>query len=452
MSETENPEEVAKMDATPPKNPTVSVGDSGLNQFSGYIREEFLPDLTGRRGAHTYREMRDNDAVIGAALSSMESLLRQVEWFVDPEDTDSTEDTTAAEILEEQWDQIDPPNFIAEALEFLVYGWALFETIYERKGNFLGWKEFAGRAQESLVRWEFEDDGTLVGMWQRKSSGTGEHLIPIDKCVHLRTTKRKNNPEGRSILRSAYRSWYFKKNIEQVEGIGVERDLAGMPVFYVPGQWTNPSDPNYSVYKDCQSKVTRIRRDEQEGLVLPSIYDANGNQTLKFELLASTGKRNFNTNEIIARFDSRIAMSMLSDFLMLGHDKVGSFALAEGKIDLFASGLGAWLDIIQAAVNLEAERLFLLNGITGRAWLRHGDVTPEDVSPLIKNLTEAIKAGAIIPDDGLEIWLREMLGAPAREENDEGSPFETEPEPDMTPDEEGDEEEGEDDGEDEDED
>ena len=40
---------------------------------------------------------------------------------------------------------------------------------------------------------------------------------------------RGDNPEGRSILRNAYFSWYFEKKIAEIEGIGIARDLAGLP-------------------------------------------------------------------------------------------------------------------------------------------------------------------------------------------------------------------------------
>lgn len=398
-----------------PRSPTMEIGSSGLMQFSGYVREEFLKQLMGPRGAKTYREMRDNDAIINAAFSSMETMLRQCKWHIDPENEEDAADLEAAEFLQENWDNIDPPNFVAEALEFLTYGWAWFEIIYKRDGGKLYWERFAGRAQESLERWEFAPNGDILGMWQRSPVDGKEVLIPIDKSIHIRTTQIKNNPEGRSVLRGAYRSYYHKKSIENIESIGIERDLAGIGMFTVPAHWTNPSDPNYTLYLEAQKMATRIRRDEQEGLVIPAIYDSNGNQIFKFELVASPGKRQFDTTNIITRYDSRIAMTLLADFLMLGHEKVGSFALAEGKIDLFSAGLGTWLDVLQAAVNLQAEKLYDLNGFSGRAWIRHGDIKPEDLTPLVKQLAELTKVGILFPDDGLEVWIREMIGAPARD-------------------------------------
>jgi hypothetical protein len=50
----------------------------------------------------------------------------------------------------------------------------------------------------------------------------------------FRTKSRKGSPEGKSILRNAYRSWYFKRRIQEIEGIGIERDLAGFPTLTAP--------------------------------------------------------------------------------------------------------------------------------------------------------------------------------------------------------------------------
>jgi hypothetical protein len=40
-------------------------------------------------------------------------------------------------------------------------------------------------------------------------------VIPIEKSLLFRTSIAKGNPEGVSLLRTAYRSWYFKKRLEE---------------------------------------------------------------------------------------------------------------------------------------------------------------------------------------------------------------------------------------------
>src|SRR5690606_5707260 len=51
----------------------------------------------------------------------------------------------------------------------------------------------------------------------------------------------------------------------------------------------------------------------------------------------------FDTNAIINRYDYRIAITMLSDLVLLGGEKTGSFAMAETKQSLLATALNAQL-------------------------------------------------------------------------------------------------------------
>ena len=82
--------------------------------------------------------------------------------------------------------------------------------------------------------------------------------------MHFTTRKRRGNPEGKSILRNSYRNWYFKKNIQNIEGIGIERDVGGMPVIEMPDEPLQTSD------EDALKKaMQRLRMDEQMFLQLP---------------------------------------------------------------------------------------------------------------------------------------------------------------------------------------
>ena len=67
------------MKASPASTDLGEIGSSGLVQYGGEVREDFLRQLQGRRGYATYREMSDNHPVIGAVLYSIEMLVRGVE-------------------------------------------------------------------------------------------------------------------------------------------------------------------------------------------------------------------------------------------------------------------------------------------------------------------------------------------------------------------------------------
>ena len=69
------------------------------------------------------------------------------------------------------------------------------------------------------------------------------------------------------------------------------------------------------------------------------------------------------TERVIQRYDARIAMSVLSDIILMGHENAGSYALADVKRSLLGQAMMTWLDIISEVLNRYAvPRLFALNG------------------------------------------------------------------------------------------
>src|SRR3954462_13207300 len=84
-----------------PKNvaPTMELGVTGIKRVSGYIDEEFLPALRGRKAVKVYREMSTNDSMVGALLFAIDKLIREVDWKVVPASQDE-DGTNASEFLE----------------------------------------------------------------------------------------------------------------------------------------------------------------------------------------------------------------------------------------------------------------------------------------------------------------------------------------------------------------
>jgi hypothetical protein len=418
-------------------DPFLEVGLTGLRRSAGHIQEEFLPQLAGFRAHQMYREMRDNDPVIGAILYAIDRLIRQVSWRVQAR-SKSTQDEEAAKFVESCMHDMSTSweDFISEALTMLTFGWSFHEVVYKyRRGadqtdskfrsryndGLIGWRKMPTRAQETTLKWLFDDKGGIVGM--RQSAPPYYHLvdIPIEKGILFRTNTHKNNPQGRSILRNAYRPYYLKKRIEEVEAIGVERDLAGFPVMYVDPQImrTDAASAEKTVFNDFKEMIINIRRDQQEGVILPSIYDEGNNQLYRLELLSSGGSRQFDTNTIIQRYDQRIATSVLADFILLGQSEHGSFALSVDKTDLFATSLRTWLEIIRSAMNEYAiPRLFKLNGFdqSRLPTIEYGDIETPPLGELGNYIQVLAGAGVpLFPDDALENYLREVASLPARE-------------------------------------
>jgi phage gp29-like protein len=113
-------------------------------------------------------------------------------------------------------------------------------------------------------------------------------------------------------------------------------------------------------------------------------------------------------------------MSVLADFILLGHEKVGSFALSSDKTDIFAVALGTILKVIAEALNRFAvPRLWVLNGWdpTKCPKIDHGDIEDQDLAVLAQFLTALNGMGVrLFPDDELEAHLRQLAHIPEKSE------------------------------------
>lgn len=408
------------------------LGTSGLKQSGGFIYEEFLKKLQWPYAGQIYQEMSSNDPVITAILFCCRMLMRQVTWEVKA-CSDNPADEECAKFVESCMDDMSETwdAFVDELMSYFTYGFAYHEIVYKRRlGNNknsaksskfndgrIGWRKLPGRRQTTLTKWEFDEDGGLKGVHQMDN---GHYVfLPIERCLLFRTTNYVGNPEGTSFLRGAYRPWYFKKHIEEVEGIGIERDLAGLPVITAPEgvDLNSRDDPKAVEARNAAMKlVSSIRRDRNDGVVMGYGWT--------MELMSTGGTRQFDTNAIINRYDQRIAITLLADIIMLGADKVGSFALAKVKQSLLATALDAQLSDICGVLNRYAiPRLIGLNtfpGITGFPSFKVSSVVAPDLSELgdfIGKLSGAQMP--LFPDLDLENYLRRTAGLPLTTEGAE---------------------------------
>ena len=393
-------------------NNFTETGSTGLAVFSGQIEDEFLRELRGLQGYKRYDEMRRNSAVVGALLTAIELMVRGVRWSFT---SNQGQDDPRLELLNTSLDGMSRSwnDHISEALSMLPFGWSLFEIVYQRdpqSPSRIIWHKFAMRGQDTLYKWEFEDNGSLAGFTQTTKDGNYKPVtIPIEKCLLYRTRVERNNPEGRSILRNAWVSYYYLKNIQQVEAIGIERDLAGMPVIHLP-PGADTTDSTTSDYGKAKKMVRNIRRDEQEGIVLPENW--------KLDLLASAGSRQFDTNTIVQRYESRILMSALAQFLILGQNNVGTQALSKDMSELFDVAVDSIVDSIGETFNKYAvPRLLALNGYDAEGIsLDHTPVGGVDLSQLGLFMTQVANQLTWTPQD--ELWLRQVANLPSVEVED----------------------------------
>lgn len=410
------------------------IGTSGVRHSGGYVYEEFLPELQGVKGRKAYRQMADNDPIIGAMLLAFKTLFRAVDWSIQAVDN-SPKALEAKDFVDNVFKDMDQSfaDVMANVASMFAFGFSVHEILWkrrvgplentaERRSKFtdgkIGIRGLPIRKQETIIKWEInEDTGEILGAWQQPWNRS-QVLIPIEKMLLFRTETDGENPEGRSVLRNAYRPNYFKRKLEEIEAIGAERDLAGLPVARIPSSYMEPgAAPNEkAVYQAYQTMITNIKRDAAEGLVLPSDRDNSGNLIYDVSLLTTGGSRTVDTTKILERYDKQTATSVLADFIFLGQSSVGSFALSSDKTALFSQAVMAFVKGVAGIINRDLlPRLWALNGFDYELMPQFvpSDVETPSLDQLAQFISSMTGAGAqFFPDVELENALRKKAGLP----------------------------------------
>lgn len=406
-------------------SPFAEVGTSGLRQFSGWVLDEWLGELQGREAAWRYREFMDNDPVAGGFLFMIEMLAQRVTYSV--EGGEARWRNHIEECMNDMshgWD-----DFICEALTHLPYGYAVHEEVFKRRqgeqpgqdemeaeagevgdtptteepqhpgssiydDGLIGWRKLPLRAQETTLHWDFDGYSSLRGLEQLDWHG-GRHHIPVTKFLLIRNRRIRNSPEGFSILRRAWTSFFRMRGLQDIEAIGAARDLAGIPSAKPPPGVDLFANENKALYNEIVELVTTVHRDEDEGLVWPTAE-------WEFELISSSGSRQFDIDKIIRRYEQRIAASVAADFMLLGQDGLGSYAMVDVKSELFGMAVDGMIQQILKPLNrYSIPRLLKLNGVktTDRPKIVATTAGRIDLEKVGLFLSSMASAGLRMPDD-----------------------------------------------------
>jgi hypothetical protein len=178
----------------------------------------------------------------------------------------------------------------------------------------------------------------------------------------------------------------------------------------------NPAKPDMAAqYARAQELVTSVRVDDMAGVVKPFGW--------VLELLRSGGGKGIDTNTVVNRYNWAITRCVLAQFLELGKQEAGSYALAVSHRSLFGLACKAILSkrIAQIINRFAVRPLMVLNGfrLTKKPTLKPSDLTQPQLDDIAEGLSRIMTAGGIVPDAGLEAYLRELGGLPEAEQPEE---------------------------------
>lgn len=381
------------------------LGSSSPSPFVSFSRQEYNQQLQGLKGLEQYDRMRKSDGTVRGTLRLVKTPVLAGRWFVEPA-SQSTRDVNAAEFVWKQltelmsisWSQI-----LQESLLMADFGYYMFEKVWEERvvdgKERLIWSKLAPRHPMDVKKWEYDKQGGPNGV--KMFSPTSSHwlyddiYIPVDKLLVMTFDREAGNIEGISVLRSAYKHWYFKEQLYKIDAIQKERHGIGVPVIKLPPGFNNTD-------KQLANEMGRnLRTNERAHIVLPPNWEL---------IFAKLEGHVVNAIESIKMHDSAIRENVIATFA--GRE---SGSGNEEDQDMFLKATRFIADTVCDTFNMYAipqlvEYNFSRVGMPKLRVRRIGEQADwRTLSFAVRNL---IGSGVIVPDDKLEAHLREEMDLP----------------------------------------
>lgn len=400
-----------------PKIVSVDYGSVGTSLFSGIINVEFNSDLDGQNGIAVFDQMRKGDATVGAVLEAIKSPLGSAKHFIQEADKSLKAKKIADFVREALFERMDYDEFFEESQTNYDFGFSIFEKIFtiDSKGM-VWWKRFAPRVQTSIYEWKMRSNpqwvnGRPSGITQQLPGNTDDVAgdkptqpeIPWEKLVYFVNKKEGNNFAGVSVLRNAYKHWFYKDILYKIQGISAERFGVGIPYATHKGGLSKEATNN------LEELLGNMRSNEQA-------Y-ARVEDTITLDILMPKGDPKASSiKDAIDHHDRKIYDSILAGFLNLTTGDGGSNALSKDQSSFFMRSLRKRADNYKAKMAAHIKELVNYN-FTDADGL-YPTLEIENIGEI--SLDEQINAIGTAKDKGLitittadEVMVREILGMPS---------------------------------------
>jgi hypothetical protein len=377
--------------------PLGELGQASASSWNQLGTTEYNADLIGQNGIRMYDQMRRGDGQIRGLLRLAKTPVLGARWFVEPASS-SKQDAKVAKFVEDcltRYMTMSWPRLLREILLELDFGWYAFEKVFDIYDGKVVWRKIAPRHPALLEEWIYDSNGGPNGarFFRQFSNQSASVFIPIEKLLVFTHEQEGGNMEGISVLRPAYKHWYYIDNLYKIDAIQKERHGIGVPVIKLP--------PNFSTNdKSAADNLgANLRTNERAHVVLPPMWDI---MMLKME-----------GNPVDSLASAQHHGKMMYESILAG------FMIGEGAKDgqaMFEKSCRFVADEIRDVFNKWAiPELVAYNWKTVDKFpelkvRRLGDTVDwRTISFAIRNF---VGAGVIIPDDAMEDWVRDELDLP----------------------------------------
>ena len=397
--------------------PPGSLAEAGSSQ-GGTLRET-VPALSNKRQALTiYSQMASGDVAVDVSLRAAKTPVSGASFFVQAYDEDQ-ENQEIAEFVEYNLLHGTSAPFLIvleDILRMYEDGHSVLEKVFEvrewspkrtganrRKYTML--KKLAPRPALTLKNFTYDDNGGPVGVVHNavRADGKVEEVdIPIEKLVIFTFNKKGGNLEGRSLLRTAYKHWYYKEHLYKIDAIQKERHGIGVPdIQLAPGY--NDAD------KAAAHELGRnLRTNERSYIVRPPGVEVS---------FAKVEGQLVDVLKSVEHHNGQIMLNVMVQFLLMGLQEGGGRATAGSHQNMFEKSLRYVANLICEYMNLYLiPQLVAYNFDTDKfPRLRARNVgEAKDLQQWASGLANLAAQNLITLDLETEQWVREIADMPAK--------------------------------------
>jgi hypothetical protein len=315
------------------------------------------------------------------------------------------------------------------------YGFSIQEwTARRRDDGVITLADVAPRAQMTCERWDLDEEGNVLGVLQRNPQNQRDIYLPRSKLLYMVDDTLSDSPEGLGLFRHLVAPAQRLARYEQLEGIGFETDLRGIPI---------GRGPFTKLAQDVQAgRISKADRTAIEGPIRNFIK--NHVKTAKLGILLDSiayeskdeagrpssvkqwdidllkgGSTSFEQNAAaIERLNREMARILGVEQLMLGSDSSGSFALSKDKTSSFYLLVdGTLTETREQAEDDLLWPMWQLNGWPEEMMpsLKTEAVRFTDVEQVAATLRDMATAGAVLDErDPVIDEVRDLMGMSRR--------------------------------------
>lgn len=423
-----------------PVSPMKEAGTSGTAIFGGYVEtKERNAKLVGEQKWVTFTDLLANVSIIAAGLRFFLNLCSRPSWKVEPakdlpDGKSSDAAKAAAEFVEHLLSDMDTnwTRLVRRMGMYRFNGYGIHEwTAKRRPDGLIGMASLEVRPCHTIERWEAEESGTVLGVWQRSPQTSEQLWIPRKKFVYLLDDTMTDSPEGMGVFRQLVDPAERLQRYSKLEGSGYERDLRGIPVGHAPIAEINAAVEAGELTKEQGSSlITGIRKfvklatkDETTGLLLDSaMYEGttvdgvtiSGSKKWDMSLLSASGSGFADISKAIERLRFDMAITIGVEGLLVGSGDNGSRSLSEDKSkNLTLQANACTGDMAEGVERDFIGAVWALNGLPDelKPTLKVEDVSFKDAETIARTLNDMSTAGAVLaPDDPVIDEVRDLLG------------------------------------------